>query len=320
MQVAINKHVNCYPLIYKIKVINAYKNTDKNAKEIAYLFGISRSSIFNWVKLLNMDKLTEKKKYTKISKITSQIKYFIKNYVIRKIYFDYKKLIKTIKNKFKINICKSSIYNVLHKLHITYKKIKKKKIYGNQKKLKNKIKNFKKKIKKININDIISVDEVSFDTNISAEYGWNYSGKRIHKNIGATWKRYTAICAITNKKVLNVHIIRKSAKREDFLNFIKKVMTNIKNKYFLLDNASIHHAKIIKECVSKTTNELLFNAPYSPEFNPIEKIFSKIKTIVRYKNNNNNEHILLKNIHSAFKKITKTNLDNCFKKSLVSFE
>ena len=130
-----DKHINCYPLIYKLKVINAYKNTNKSASEIASLFGVSRSSIFNWIKLLNTNQLTEKKKYTKISKITPEIKCFIRNYVIRKIYFAYKKLIKTIKNKFKINICKSSIYNILHKLQITHKKIKKKKIYRNKKKI-----------------------------------------------------------------------------------------------------------------------------------------------------------------------------------------
>ena len=186
--------------------------------------------------------------------------------------------------------------------------------------MKNKIKNFKKKINKINIDDIISIDEISFDTNISAEYGWNYSGERIHKNVCATWKRFTAICAVTNKKILEVYVIRKSANKEDFLFFIKKVMKKIKNKYLLLDNASIHHAKIVKKCVSETNNKLLFNVPYSPEFNPIEKNFSKVKTIVRYKNNNNNEQKLLKNINSAFKKITKTNLNNCFIKSLVLFQ
>ena len=148
----------------------------------------------------------------------------------------------------------------------------------------------------------------------------NYSGKRIYKKIGATWKRFTAICAITNKKVLGIYIIRKSANKDDFLCFIKKIINNLENKYLLLDNASIHHAKIVKNCVSETSNRLLFNVPYSPEFNPIEKIFSKIKAIIRNKNNNNNEQNLLKNICSAFKKITKTNLDNCFKKSLVSFE
>ena len=76
-----------------------------------------------------------------------------------------------IKQKFVINICKSSIYNILHKFNITHKKIKKRKIYGCKQKLKIKVNNFKKKVKNIHLNDIISIDEINFDTNTSTDYG-----------------------------------------------------------------------------------------------------------------------------------------------------
>ena len=64
----------------------------------------------------------------------------------------------------------------------------------------------------------------------------------------------------------------------------------LKNKYLLLDNARIHHAKIVKQEINGTTNQFLFNVPYMPEFNPIEKIFFEMKKYVKSKNNNTNKN------------------------------
>jgi transposase len=91
----------------------------------------------------------------------------------------------------------------------------------------------------------------------------------------------------------------------------------IKNKYYLLDNARIHHSKIVKEYMKVSTNKLLFNVPYSPEYNPIEMIFSKIKSIVRKKSNNEIIRKLLNNIRKAIKKIRRMDLYNSYTKSLT---
>ena len=131
---------------------------------------------------------------------------------------------------------------------------------------------------------------------------------------------YLSICAISLNKVVSVRIIKKSANKKDFLNFLKIDLHNIKNNYILIDNARIHHSKLIKDFIKTSTNKLLFNVPYHPEFNPIEKIFSKIKTIVRFKKNNFIDNKLIRNIKNAFNKITENNLKNCFNKSLRLFK
>ena len=50
--------VNCYPLIFKQRIIYAYKYTNNSAQYIAKLFGISKTSIFNWLKLFKNNNLT----------------------------------------------------------------------------------------------------------------------------------------------------------------------------------------------------------------------------------------------------------------------
>ena len=86
-----------------------------------------------------------------------------------------------------------------------------------------------------------------------------------------------------------------------------------------MDNVRIHHSIIIfKKFIKDNNINVIYNVPYHPEYNPIEKVFFKIKFLIRSKNNNTNEKCLMKNIKWAFKKITKEDLNNFYVKSLSS--
>jgi len=49
----------------------------------------------------------------------------------------------------------------------------------------------------------------------------------------------------------------------------------------ILDNLSAHRGAKVRELIEAAGAELLFLPPYSPEFNPIEKVWGKLKDIVR---------------------------------------
>ncbi len=246
--------VNSYPLIVKQLAIRYYKkgNTIRNTINI---FGISKSSLFNWLKHDKQGSLSEKKN------------------------------------------------------NITFKKINK-----NKQLLKNKIKEFNKSMKKVKLDEIISIDEISFDTNIFNHKGWSKKGNKINKMFNYNRKRYTIICGISNKKCIHYKIVKNSAKKEDFYNFIKDLTLNIENKSLLLDNARIHHSRIIKQYVNTTSNKLLFNIPYNPETNPIEMYFSKFKRLVRSRSDNENN--LIKNINKLIHKTKSFEINKYFKKSI----
>jgi transposase len=63
-------------------------------------------------------------------------------------------------------------------------------------------------------------------------------------------------------------------------------------------------------------NKILYNVPYCSELNPIEMVFSKVKSIVHKKDNNENSKKLQKNIKYGFNKITKMNLKGYYDTSL----
>lgn len=56
-----------------------------------------------------------------------------------------------------------------------------------------------------------------------------------------------------------------------------------KKIHILLDKACVNRSNIVKNYVEEKNINLLFNVPYSPETNPIEIVFTKVKNIVRNK-------------------------------------
>ncbi len=49
----------------------------------------------------------------------------------------------------------------------------------------------------------------------------------------------------------------------------------------VMDNMRTHHAKEVKKIIEEFKINVIFLPPYSPDYNPIEKMWSKIKAILR---------------------------------------
>jgi nitrogenase subunit NifH len=142
----------------------------------------------------------------------------------------------------------------------------------------------KTNVNKIGKKNIISIDESSFDTHINAYYGW--SVKRSSNNGDKTKIKNTVNCV----RPIKVFIYGQCKE--------------------------IHHSKIFKAYAETINNKILYNVPYMSELNPIEMVFSKVKSIVHKRNNNSDAKKLCKNIKYGFKKITKSNLRGYYKKAL----
>ena len=177
---------------------------------------------------------------------------------------------------------------------------------------------FKNKTKDLELEGIISLDESSFDSHIQHNYGWSKYGTK--KVIIKTNKRvrYTLLCATGYKNIINYKIVKNSADKMIFLKFIKQLIRKLdKNKkyYIIMDNCRIHHSKIFKEYMKKYNNiEIIYNVPYSPESNPIEKVFSELKKYI--KDDTSDKLEINKLIIGAINNIKNKNIKQYFIKSL----
>ena len=266
----------CYDKLFKLRVIECYNTKKYSIEEILQIFQISNGSLYNWIHNYNNNISLERKQ--KDSKVAPIIKCYIREYIIKHIVFNYRNILKLINKNYNVSISKSTLYSVISSLNITRKRIRKRFIYMKNNKYKSKVKQFKKTINRININRIISIDETNIDTHMYCSYGWSSRGQQITMVKRNLKKRYTLISAITTKRIFHNKILDKSANAISFLDFIKELIMKLKpnEKYYLLiDNARIHHAKILKEYIKDISNiEMIYNVAYSPEYNPIERVFS----------------------------------------------
>jgi len=180
--------------------------------------------------------------------------------------------------------------------------------------------NFSKELDREEYLNGIHIDESSIVIDDYKKYGYSESGKEIkivlkHKQ---NKERYTLLKAITKEKIIDYELIKGSVNAQIYLDFIKKIMNKDilnKNKTIFQDNARIHHSVIVKEYTKNENIKMKFNPAYTPEFNPIEYIFSKIKTTFR-----NLEHIHFEeSIKKSISTISSIDLYKCYQRSLSNF-
>ena len=70
-----------------------------------------------------------------------------------------------------------------------------------------------------------------------------------------------------------------------------------------MDNLSVHKSKRVERLIEEAGARLLFLSPYSPEFNPIEEAFSKLKNFLR-KTQSRTKEVLLEATGKALDAIT----------------
>ena len=185
-----------------------------------------------------------------------------------------------------------------------------------------KIKIFKDQLKKSLMKDTISIDETGIDTHIEHNYGWSKFGKKIIMSKTYPRKRYTMITALGFKEIIHSKIINGSCNGEIFLKFIKELLkkSSIENKWsIIIDNARIHHYKKFKEYIKNFNNiNIIYNVPYSPETNPIEKVFKDIKKYLKETPINNNN--IYNKINRSLRIIKEKNIKKYYIKAFTYYQ
>ena len=137
---------------------------------------------------------------------------------------------------------------------------------------------------------LIFLDETGFDRrNVLRRYAYSFRGKpaKCHKLL-VRGKHLNAIAFMSVHGIIDCHIETGSVDGDQFYMCIQKYLLphlmpfNGANPHsiVIMDNASIHHVKEVVEMIQGVGSMVIFLPPYSPDYNPIEEAFSKVKTLV----------------------------------------
>jgi transposase len=96
------------------------------------------------------------------------------------------------------------------------------------------------------------------------------------------WKTMTFIAALRYDRISAPSVIDSPINGELFRLYVEKVLapTLTRGEVVILDNLGSHKGKQARDAIRATGAHLLFLPPYSPDLNPIEQVFAKLKHLI----------------------------------------
>ena len=131
----------------------------------------------------------------------------------------------------------------------------------------------------------VFVDECSSNTSLAPLYGWARKGVRAHQRVPRNWgKNITLLSSIGKERGMGASlVVEGSTNGTVFETYLEEVLcpTLKEGQVVVMDNLSAHKGERVRELIEGKGCELLYLPPYSPDFNPIEQAFSKLKSYLR---------------------------------------
>lgn len=140
------------------------------------------------------------------------------------------------------------------------------------------------KIRDVSSHNLVFLDEMGVLLGIMRGMGRSKKGERLY-DIKPFYRgsRVTVIGAISQDSILAIQTIGKSMKGEDFQNFVKiHLLPKLwPGAVVVMDNLKAHKMKGVQELIESVGARVVYLAPYSPEFNPIEHLWWQLKAWLR---------------------------------------
>lgn len=136
----------------------------------------------------------------------------------------------------------------------------------------------------LDLTRLVFIDETGANTKMVRKYGRAPRGRRaLGRQPFGHWKTTTFTAGLRCDGVIAPFILDGPMNREAFLVYIDKVLgpTLKPGDIVVMDNLPAHKGEEVKAAIEATGARLMFLPSYSPDLNPIELAFAKLKTFLR---------------------------------------
>jgi len=153
---------------------------------------------------------------------------------------------------------------------------------------------------------LLFVDECGVHTSLAPIYGYAPRNERLHlpvpRNRG---KNTTLLSSMTTGGMGPSLAVEGATTARVFETYVEKVLVPSlrAGQIVVMDNLSAHRPRRIRELIEQQDCELLYLPAYSPDYNPIEEAFAKIKSLLR-KAAARSKEILVEAIGAALSAVT----------------
>lgn len=131
---------------------------------------------------------------------------------------------------------------------------------------------------------LVFIDETWAKTNMTRTRGRSRRGERLVAKVPhGAWKTLTFIAALRHDRIEAPMVLDGPINGDWFRAWVEQALipTLKPGDVVVLDNLGSHKGKAVRQAIRKAGVHLLFLPPYRPDLNPIEQVFSKLKTLLR---------------------------------------
>jgi transposase len=136
----------------------------------------------------------------------------------------------------------------------------------------------------LDVAKLVFLDETGASTNMTRTRGWAQKGERCIASVPhGHWKTTTFIAALRVDALTAPMVLDGPMNGEAFLVYVREFLcpTLKPGDIVIADNLPSHKVAGVKDAIEKAGATLRYLPPYSPDLNPIENAFSKLKSLLR---------------------------------------
>jgi transposase len=131
---------------------------------------------------------------------------------------------------------------------------------------------------------LVFVDEMGTNTSLSPLYGWAKKGQRAYGSVPRNRGKNTTLLSSMSVEGMGPSLAVEGATDANvFEAYVERVLapTLREGQVVIMDNLSAHKGERVRELIEGRGCELSYLPSYSPDLNPIEEAFSKMKNLLR---------------------------------------
>jgi transposase len=131
---------------------------------------------------------------------------------------------------------------------------------------------------------LVFIDETWASTNMARRYGRALRGQRLRASVPhGHWKTTTFVAGLRLTGLVAPFVLDGPINRDAFEVYVEKVLVPELRlgDVVVMDNLSSHKGPSVRALIEAAGATLLYLPPYSPDFNPIENAFAKLKALLR---------------------------------------
>ena len=131
---------------------------------------------------------------------------------------------------------------------------------------------------------LVFIDETWVKTNMTRLHGRCARGNRLVAKVPhGHWRTLTFLAALRSDRIDAPCVIDGPINGRSFFAYVEQFLipTLKRGDIVIIDNLGSHKGKAVRRAIRAAGAKLFFLPPYSPDLNPIEQVFAKLKTLLR---------------------------------------